>query len=1357
MNPNRDKNFIITKRNCQYCDAFFYDEIALTNHMKNVHKDKYNHKCPNCSYTCNNMIQYSHHCHNDHSRFIEPDDSEILDTPNDNYSVTETIEKQKRKRKGDKNNEWVHKFWNYKGNDDLHTTMNNMREQIKYTLSSFINKNLNIPTIKFNLQVRIEFARKKINAETGEDEFDLATGYFNNKTTHILDLKTEFSNAYDDSIAEIWRRVDRYIQKGSNWIFRRVYLIELQMFRYIQFVGSSYLKTPEWIQKRKCVTNIKNNDNKCFQWCVLAHKYAHKVNANSKYKSSIYNKKEWINSINWNGIHFPTLLSDFDIFEKNNKDWSVTVIHSSTERAIPSIIRKSKVLQEKRKYQLILLLIVDYKTGKQHYALVTNKDILCRTNLNNQSRVCLNCMTTFKIRSSKEGYHLDMKRYDEHYDRCLENDPMKITFPKRKKMKFRNVSHMKFNEFNITADFECLMDKPPETGDGGGKVGYNIFSTHKVFSVGMKVVSDRFQDQFPHQFYREGKHGTENAGYMFCQFLYENMKKINYLYETECNKPMKELTPEQEKDFFSAENCHICEEKIKCKTKYQDWIDLMGSKMFTDDPSQKDKIFIDSLTLKGPRVRDHCAWTGEFRGAAHAFCNTQYKEKGRTMYTSCFLHNGGKYDNHLILQNLFKFLENNEKSFDNPTVIAKTLEHFMQIKMGNNIVIKDSFNFMGSSLDVLVKNLKDEGKKNRNMKMLFKHTYSYFDELCKNNQDLVEEDFDLLTRKNVYPYEYMKSLSICEEKQLPPIDEFYSSLTNETISLEDYHHAQKVFNIFKCNNLGDYTDLYVLTDTLLLADVMENLRRQTYKHFKLDPVYYTSTPAMTLDCALKYTKAEFDILDDIDKVLYIDDSIIGGYSGGHKPYASSNNPLIPENYNPFKKTSYIPYLDANNLYGTGLSGYLPYGGGEWVDPSSEWNEEFIKNLSDCSDEGWFIRCDLHYPKELHNNLAHIALPLIPHHLEIDSSMLSNYQREIADNLTTRIGGKKVVTSFFDKDNIVLHYLNLKQALNLGLKLKKIHKIMRFDQAPLLKPYVQLCTDERAKCNNDFSIAFWKLLVNALFGKMCENVKKRRHVEIAPIDKAWLFTRKPTFINGVQYPEEKFCVAELIKDSVCLDKPRYVGSAILNISKTIIYDFHYNFIMKHFPETELLFTDTDSLCYHIHTSENIYDIFQKSNYFDMSNYPKTSKYYNTNRYMIPGKFKDECAGIPIEEVIALRSKMYSVKLKRLKNEKLKIKKVAKGITKSYQRKYIKHEDYKDCLTNTEVKKVLQANIRSHDHQLYTTHYLKNGISAWNDKRLIYRDEMGFYNLPLGHYLTTQGLSDDEIIKHINVMYPCEKIK
>ena len=1264
------------------------------------------------------------------------------------------------------------KTWNYKdGNeDDLHTTLDILKEKVEENLVSFIKEKISIPFVKFGLTVVVEFAKL---LDVKERKWTTEKVYFTSKNQTLSSkfVYTNFNEAYNQSVRHIWENCDKFIQNGSGWVFWRIHQVKLSLFRYRPLAGSSFIPTPSFIRNKRCVINIKNTDNQCFKWSILAHKFGDKVNGNSKFKSNIYNRKAWVNSIDWSGIQFPTTLSDVDTFETNNPDWAVTVLQINTSsQVIPAMIRNSRFYYS-RKIAVVLLLIVDEESGNQHFTLVTDVNRLCKTNLSNKSKVCLNCMKTFKMRSTIIGKQKDELKFQEHLKACTKDILTKFTFPKNKKMKFRNIGYIKRNEFNITADFECLMGKPPPRGEVEGEEdensnnnetiieeGMNILSTHKVFAVGMHVVSDRFQDQFKPQKYREGVDGEENAGYAFCRLLHENMEKINYLYETECNKPMTPLTLEEEKHFQEGKICHICEEEITCKFSYQKWLSLMQNNIFSDDPTEKDKVFVDTLTMKGPKVRDHNHWDSKFRGIAHSSCNLLFRERGKTMKTNVFLHNGGSYDFHLILQNLFKFMEDNENIFYNPKVIAKTLENFMQITINSTTVIKDSLNFLGTSLDKLVKNLKDEAiNGGGNMKELFKHTYSYFEELRIKNPMLKEDDFHLLTSKGVYPYQYLTSLEKCLETSLPPINEFYSDLTGESISETDYAHGKKVFETFRCSNLGDYTDIYVLTDTLLLSDCLESFRKTTYKYFKLDPVYYTSTPSLSLDCALKFTKSEFEILDTIEKANFIDESIIGGYSAAHECYVGSNNKFIPQDYNPNSRPNYNFYFDVNNLYGSKLRGLLPYGGFKFVGEKAlkKFNdEEFIKNIPTNSAEGYFIKCDVDYPKELHNQLAHITLPLIPYHLEIKPEMLSDYQRTSSENLSNKIGGKKVVTSLFDKTNLILHYVQLKQALNLGLKLKKVHAVLKCKQGYPLRTYIDFCTEMRKRSKNAFEKDFWKLCINALFGKFCENLKLRRLVKILSTTVDFMnYVRKPTFERGTVYDEARFVGVEMRKDNICLDKPRYVGSAVLSLSKTVLYDFHYNFIFKHFPSTLLSFTDTDSLFYNITTDSDIYEILQNSNLIDFSNYPKSSKYYNSDLFLTPGKWKDELGGFPVKECIALRSKMYSL-LFASKNGETQNKKVAKGITRNFQKKFINHNQYVQSLETNEVKKCQQTNIRSRDHQLYTTQFVKNGLSAWNDKRLIYRDmeSKEFFCIPLGHYLSTSNLSDEEIIKTLKQIVP-----
>ena len=1349
---------------CHHCSLDFYDQKSLSDHLHEKHNFVY--QCKLCSYNTNSITQYSQHCQQEHHNncYIDIDEELISNIENVNHeeAVEETFEPKKYKNIN--KNLYRIKAWSYKGggggNDDLHSTLDNLKENIKQDLISFSREKISAPSLKFLITVDVEFA-KMVDAR--ERRWTTTHVYFNSKLQTLFDVNMNFDEAYNQSVAQIWKSCDKFIQNGSGWVFRRICQVKLSIFRYQAFKGSSYIPTPLPIKRKKCLINIKNTDDACFKWSILAHKYRNKVNKNSKFLSSIYNRKDWVDSINWEGIQFPTPLSDLDIFEKNNPDWGVNVLQVNTSsEVIPTMIRKSQFYYS-RKIPVNLLLIVDEESGIQHYTLVTNEHSLCKTNFTNSSKVCFNCMTTFGIRTTKDGKEKDELRYQEHVKACTQKDLTKFTFPTNKKMKFRNIGHIKRNEFNIIADFECMMTEGPKVEKDENCEAFetvNILAQHKVFAVGMYVVSDRYQDQFKPQKYREGIDGNENAGYMFCKMLHENMEKIEYLYDTECNKAMTPLTVEEEKEFQKSNICHICDEAITCKFSYPKWLSLMQNNILSDDPKEKDKLYVDSLTLKGPKICDHDHWDSFYRGPAHSSCNLLFRERGKSMKTNVFLHNGGKYDFHLILQNLFKFMEDNADAdvLYKPQVIAKTLENFMQIQVRSNTVIKDSLNFLGSGLDKLVNNLKDEAVKTGNLKGTFKHTYTYFEQLCRKNPFLKEEHFHLLTRKGIYPYQYITSLEKCKEPSLPSIEHFYSDLTGESISEIDYAHGKKVFEVFQCSDLGDYTDLYVLLDTLLLTDCLEAFRKNTYKNFKLDPVYYTSTPSLSLDCALKYTKSEFEILDTIEKVDFIDGAIIGGYSSAHECLVRSNNKFIPKYYDPQKPNSYNFYFDVINLYGSKLRGLNPYGGFEIMKEKDieKFTEEYIKDIPDNALEGYFIKCDLDYPHHLHNSLAHMTLPLVPCHLEIKPEMLSEYQRATSENLTNKIGGVKVCTSLFDKKNVTLHYVNLKQALNLGLKLRKVHGIMKFKQGYKLRSYIDFCTEMRKQSKNNFEKDFWKLCINSLFGKLCENLKLRRDVKIVSTSQDLMkYVRKPLFERGTIYDEERFAGIELRKGRICLNKPRYVGAAVLSLSKTVLYDFHYNFIFKHFPNTLLSFTDTDSLFYNITTDYDIYKLLYESNLIDFSNYPKSSPYYNCNLKGIPGKWKDELAGLAAIECVALRSKMYSIEYNNDDDDysdKIQNKKVAKGITRAYQKNFITHDQYLECLESNDVKKCWQTNITSRDHKLYTTKFVKSGLSGWNDKRLIYRDmeSKEFFCLPLGHYLSQKNLNDEEVIKSLKCL-------
>ena len=192
----------------------------------------------------------------------------------------------------------------------------------------------------------------------------------------------------------------------------------------------------------------------------------------------------------------------------------------------------------------------------------------------------------------------------------------------------------------------------------------------------------------------------------------------------------------------------------------------------------------------------------------------------------------------------------------------------------------------------------------------FKNTYSF----CNNDLN----KFILLLRKGVYPYEYMDSWEKFIETSLPSKKEFYSNLNMEDINEIDYRHANNVFKSFKLENLGDYHDLYVKSDTLLLADVFENFRDVFIKEYELDPAHFVLLPGLAWQACLKKTNIELELLTDYDMLLMLEKGIRGGICHSIHRYAKANNKYM-QNYNNDEESAYIQYLNANNLYGCVMS------------------------------------------------------------------------------------------------------------------------------------------------------------------------------------------------------------------------------------------------------------------------------------------------------------------------------------------------------------------------------------------------------------------------------------------------------
>ena len=228
-----------------------------------------------------------------------------------------------------------------------------------------------------------------------------------------------------------------------------------------------------------------------------------------------------------------------------------------------------------------------------------------------------------------------------------------------------------------------------------------------------------------------------------------------------------------------------------------------------------------------------------------------------------------------------------------------------------------------------------------------------------------------MKNEDVYPYDYMDSFEKFDDTELPSKNDFYSILNKEHITDEQYQHAQSVWKTFKLRSMGDYHDLYLGSDVLLLADVFENFRKTYLQYYKLDPCNYFTSPGLSWDAMLKMTNIKLELLTDIDMFQFIEKGLRGGISYIANRYAKANNKYM-KNYVKNEPTKYIMYLDANNLYGWAMSQYLPTGGFQWL-TEEKINDLNLSEYKNDSSKGIILEVDLEYPEKLHNHQMTIHL------------------------------------------------------------------------------------------------------------------------------------------------------------------------------------------------------------------------------------------------------------------------------------------------------------------------------------------------------------------------------------------------
>ena len=498
----------------------------------------------------------------------------------------------------------------------------------------------------------------------------------------------------------------------------------------------------------------------------------------------------------------------------------------------------------------------------------------------------------------------------------------------------------------------------------------------------------------------------------------------------------------------------------------------------------------------------------------------------------------------------------------------------------------------------------------------------------------------LLKNKLAYPYEFYKTLEDYEK----PIDEllyagkeaYFSKTKNKIPDQDEIDRTNEIIKLFIIKNGRELTELYCKADVILLADIFEKFINVSKTEFGINPLYQISLPRTTWSNGLKYTKKELELIKNVDLFQMFENGIRGGISGifGDRFCESDNNTVIE-------------HVDMNNLYGFAMLQHLPTGNFQ-IYENNLLTESFIKkvlNTHDCSNTGYVLIVDLIYPVDIKYKTKNF--PLCPENKTINPDKYTEYMKEHEPR--PHRPTSKLICDQTNKEYYIVHYRNLKFYLRMGMIIRKVHRIVSFDQSPWLAKYIDYNTDRRARADSYFMKDYHKNLICSFFGKTMEDVRNRIKVEFVKNTnerKILQFQSRLDF-NGIHKSYQDYDSYTFKSNVVKMEKPIYLGFCILDLSKLLMYETYYDKLQKYFgiDGIQIHYQDTDAFIMSIKTTDLVNDLCnlqkQYKKMFDFSNLNKEHRLFSNELKKIPGYLKIETPkSLYIDKFVCLRSKCYA---------------------------------------------------------------------------------------------------------------------
>ena len=1081
----------------------------------------------------------------------------------------------------------------------------------------------------------------KINLGYSITAKDLLTGKYNEiksiLKSYTIYGKSDIYKYFEEVYDEFSYYCDIY-NKGVVTINN----IYIDIYKVKPLNGSSYIPLPEYIANKKAVINIKNDDNNCFIYSVLC---GYLDICDKPHPERVNHYTNHLKLFKYEEKDMPMKIDKIMHFEKRNQ-LRINVFGIEENSIYPLYVSSNRSNEE---LKLINLLFIGDRNGNNHYTYIKNFNRLMKIDDGNHKTnyVCQYCCQFTTV--SKEGL-------EKHSKYCIAGQAVEMP-SENSNIKFKNFKNINECPVRIYADFESLKDvslqfksKNEKTNFTDGHIGAS-FKILVVSDIPISLPNKQVDDYYTYQSIYKGLDANDEFVkqiQMIENILIQDMKAAQ-----EQHKDFRTMiiTPEQLEQHKAIDECWIC------KTQFN---------------------------FKNFKVKHHNHFTGKYHSSICSNCNIQIKD---SIKIPVFFHNLN-YDKNIFFKSLYNY-----ENIEQINILPDNEESYKCFTIGR-LHFLDSFKFMSSSLDNLIKNIPDDNK-------LFLKSLAADD-----------TQFQLMNKKGYFPYEWFDNI---DKLKLPITDlkkeDFNNRLKLEALSDNEWDYIQQLIKDLNITTFEEYHDFYLNVDVNGLADVFENFRKTSIDTYKLDPCHYVGTPSFGWDAMLLKTKVELDLMTDCDMYQFFERGIRGGQSVIFKKYAKANNKYLND-YNPEEKSTYISYLDANNLYGVSMSCKLPYGDFEWVKGEDLSINDIMKYNEETDDIAYVLEVDLEYPDELHE--LHNDYPLA----------CERYQPK-GDNCY------KLCGTFHDKKDYIVHIKNLQLYLKLGLRLKRINRAVRFSQSSWLKEWIDLNTNFRKVAKNDFEKDYFKLMNNAVFGKCMENVRDRIEIKTA-FDAKYLqkYVSKPNFHSSKVLVDDKMVLMKLNKKTVQLNKPIYAGFSILELSKYHMYDFHYNTMKPRYNENiELMMTDTDSLVYLIQTEDFYKDMYEMRDYFDLSEYSKSNPIYDETNKKAIGKFKDETGDKIIRTFVGVRSKVYAIETEDPINKKLNETKKLKGIPKMIVKKQMTLNHYRECVLENK-DKIIDGIVgfRTKDLMNYTTIQSKVGLRNTDTKRIW----DGINSKAYGHY-------------------------